>query len=46
MHDDTCDCQECCEHVETDHGICMDCGADRLEWLMAKAYDYFKGRDE
>lgn len=38
-------CAVCCEHAELDHGICMDCGIDRTEDLMAKAYDYFKDRD-
>lgn len=36
-------CNECCEHEELDHGVCMDCGDDQTEELMAKAYDRMKG---
>ena len=33
---DTCEsCQ--CEHAEHDHGICIDCGSDRMEHLIAQA---------
>lgn len=39
------DCQECCEHMSLDGGICEDCGADRTEHLMARAYDLYKDRD-
>lgn len=28
-------CQECCEHAEHDHFICMDCG------LKREASDYY-----
>ena len=35
-------CQECCEHDETDHGICLSCGADRNEWIGAARYDSYK----
>lgn len=38
-------CQECCEHSSLDGGICDDCGADRTEDLMARAYDSYKDRD-
>lgn len=31
-----------CDHAELDHGVCCDCGADRTEWLMARAYDRAK----
>lgn len=29
-------CTECCEHCEHDHGICLDCGADCMDMLIAK----------
>jgi len=25
-------CSECCEHVEHDHGICLDCGGE-VDWV-------------
>lgn len=31
-----------CEHWELDHGVCMDCGEDQTEWIMAAAYDRAK----
>lgn len=33
-------CQACCEHDETDHGICLDCGSDESqgrEFMRAEA---------
>lgn len=30
-------CEECCEHAEHDHGICLDCGKDNYESLAARA---------
>ena len=30
-------CQDCCPHDETDHGECIDCGADRMGYLISKA---------
>lgn len=35
-------CQACCEHSELDHGVCMDCGSDRNEWIGAARYDSYK----
>ena len=37
------DCQECCEHSEHDHFICMDCGLELdpgtfIDWAMDR-YD-------
>jgi predicted amidophosphoribosyltransferase len=29
-------CSDCCEHIETDHGICIDCGADCLDRLIER----------
>jgi hypothetical protein len=34
---DKMDCQDCCPHDETDHGECIDCGADRMDYLIMKA---------
>lgn len=35
-------CQQCCEHAEHDHGICLDCGQDNYEDIAARAYDSAK----
>lgn len=35
-------CEECCEHGDMDEGQCLDCGADRMEDMMAAAYDRAK----
>ena len=35
-------CEECCEHGDMDDAQCMDCGADRTEYLSAMAYDRAK----
>jgi hypothetical protein len=35
-------CQQCCEHNEHDHGICVDCGKDNYEDIAARAYDRAK----
>lgn len=49
LEQDTCgcgfaeDCQECCEHGEYDHGICLDCGKDCLDDLVGMAEDYYEG---
>lgn len=37
------ECQRCCPHDELDHGICMDCGADRTDDLVAQAEYAFEG---
>lgn len=29
-------CTECCPHDEHDHGICLDCGADRYNSFIEK----------
>ena len=38
---DTCDestCKVCCEHWDLDdHAVCLDCGDERIEHLMAAA---------
>lgn len=39
-----CECQECCEHGDMDGGYCLDCGKDRTEELMSRAYDYYKDK--
>ena len=36
-------CPECCEHDEHDHGICLNCGADRTDWLVGQAESAFEG---
>lgn len=36
-----CSCVDC-EHFETDHGVCLDCGEDQTEWLAMAAYDRAK----
>lgn len=33
-------CQDCCEHHETDHGICVDCGVDCIDTLISKVDFY------
>ncbi len=32
-----------CSHDEHDHGICLDCGEDIMDSLMAKAEAYYEG---
>lgn len=42
---ESCDgetCQECCQHDELDHGICMDCELDMSDDIAARAYDRAK----
>lgn len=44
-HESPCEdmtCQECCEHNEHDHYICMDCGAelDPGSFIDAAEMDY------
>lgn len=41
--DDGETCSECCEHVETDHGICSDCESDVTDMLVGRAEDAFEG---
>ena len=36
------ECQTCCTHEETDHGVCMSCGYDCSEDIGARAYDRYK----
>lgn len=33
-----------CEHWETDHGICLDCGYDETPDLIDHAVDLYKDR--
>jgi len=40
---DDAGCQECCMHDEHDHGICLDCGMDRTEFLVCDAEYAFEG---
>lgn len=35
--DDGVTCESCCQCSEFDHGICLDCGADRTDDLVAAA---------
>lgn len=30
-------CDECCLHSDHDHGICLDCGTDIMDKLIAEA---------
>lgn len=40
-------CQKCCAHDEYDHGICLYCGLDITEELVAKAeFLYELAREE
>ena len=39
--DDT-ECQECCDHDDTDVYECLGCGKEMTEDLMAMAYDRAK----
>lgn len=39
---DASDCEECCDHHELDHFVCMDCGKDLTEQKMSDAYDRAK----
>ena len=36
-------CQECCEHLEHDHGICNDCEAEVFDRLAARAEEAWEG---
>lgn len=36
--------QDECEHSDKDKGICLDCGLDLREDIMARAYDDAKDR--
>lgn len=36
-------CQQCCPHDETDHGICLDCGTDRMDSRIMTAESAFEG---
>lgn len=39
---DETDCQECCEHYQTDHYICMDCGEEMDPGeAIDRAMDYY-----
>lgn len=47
---DTCndekeDCQECCDHMDLDHGVCLDCGADLTDDLANRAYEQSEGME-
>lgn len=36
-------CQECCEHNEHDHGVCMDCEKDITDDLVCAAEYAYEG---
>lgn len=39
------DCQDCCEHDERDHGICLDCGHEEDPGeAIDRAMDYMEDR--
>ena len=42
-HDETESCQDCCQHEEHDHGICLYCEADITDNLVSKAEAYWEG---
>jgi hypothetical protein len=35
-----------CQHDETDHGYCLDCGEDRTDALIAKAEAWSDSLDD
>lgn len=38
-------CQDCCQHDERDHGICLDCGHEEDPGeAIDRAMDYFEDR--
>lgn len=37
------ECQKCCPHDEHDHGICLYCGMDVTQDLVARAEYAFEG---
>lgn len=37
---DECECQECCEHYEHDHYICLDCGKELDPYTFIDASEY------
>jgi len=39
---DNIECQQCCNHDEFDHGICLYCGLDISADLAARMYDRYK----
>jgi hypothetical protein len=42
---DAQDCQECCQHDERDHGICLDCAHEEDPGAaIDRATDYFEDR--
>ncbi len=39
------ECQECCQHDERDHGICLDCGHEENPGAaIDRAMDYLEDR--
>lgn len=36
-------CAACCEHCETDHGVCLVCREDIYEYLAGRAEAAFEG---
>lgn len=35
-------CPKCCDHSDIDNFYCLNCGADRTEDMMSRAYDRAK----
>jgi hypothetical protein len=45
-HCDSLECQECCEHNECDHYICLDCGKELDPGVFIdKVMDYSEDRE-
>jgi hypothetical protein len=45
-HCDSLECQECCEHNECDHYICLDCGKELDPGVFIdKVMDYREDRE-
>jgi hypothetical protein len=39
------DCQQCCPHDETDHGVCMMCEKDLTDVLANRAHEISEGME-
>lgn len=35
-------CEDECEHLDLDHGICLDCGVDRTDEVLSQAFERAK----
>lgn len=38
-HDDECPCEECCNHADTEFGLCVYCGFNVRENMLADHAD-------